>query len=103
MVRQPLRSSPRWDAGKPNMGFTSWTSERPRKTDIDIAKDYLTYAKLQYDRFASGRSALTALVEKHFDEAEGEVIKLDNQRPTAPEPKSKTRSGTNKRPARKKR
>jgi hypothetical protein len=65
--------------------------------------DAVAKAELEYDRFASGRRALPALVEKQFDEAVGELKKLDKQRRTAPKPKSKTRSGTTKRPARKKR
>lgn len=32
----------RADAGKPNMGMTNWTGERPRKDEAGIAKNYLT-------------------------------------------------------------
>ena len=31
----------RADASQPNMGLTSWAGDRPRKTDVDIAKNYL--------------------------------------------------------------
>ena len=31
----------RADAGKPNMGLTSWADDKPRKADIGIAKNYL--------------------------------------------------------------
>jgi hypothetical protein len=31
----------RADASLPNMGLTSWTGDRPRKTDVAIAKNYL--------------------------------------------------------------
>ena len=33
--------SQRADAGKPNMGLTSWSGSRPRKADVSIAKNYL--------------------------------------------------------------
>lgn len=36
----------RADAGKPNMGMTSWLGEHPRKEDAAIAKNYLTSAEL---------------------------------------------------------
>jgi hypothetical protein len=32
----------RADATKPNMGLTSWEGENPRKTEVSIAKNYLT-------------------------------------------------------------
>lgn len=36
----------RADANKPNMGLTTWAKDKPRKTDIDVAKNYLTEAEL---------------------------------------------------------
>jgi hypothetical protein len=36
----------RANAGKPNMGLTSWTGSRPRKADVAIAKNYLTADEL---------------------------------------------------------
>jgi hypothetical protein len=36
----------RADAGKPNMGLTSWTGSRPRKEDVAIAKNYLAADEL---------------------------------------------------------
>lgn len=37
----------RADAGKPNMGLTSWTGESPRRTDVSIAKNYLNAEELE--------------------------------------------------------
>jgi len=36
----------RADAGKPNMGMTSWSGGVPRKTDAEIAKNYLNEKEL---------------------------------------------------------
>lgn len=36
----------RADATKPNMGLTSWTGNRPRKSDVTIAKNYLNHEEL---------------------------------------------------------
>jgi hypothetical protein len=36
----------RADAGKPQMGLTSWTGIRPRKDDVTVAKNYLTAEEL---------------------------------------------------------
>jgi len=36
----------RANAGKPNMGLTSWTGARPSQTDAEIAKNYLTHDEL---------------------------------------------------------
>lgn len=36
----------RADAAKPNMGLMTWPGGRPRKTDIAVAKNYLTEAEL---------------------------------------------------------
>ena len=37
----------RADAEKPNMGLTSWTGARPRRTDALVAKNYLTANELE--------------------------------------------------------
>lgn len=37
----------RADAGKPNMGLTSWTGESPKRTDVTIAKNYLNAEELE--------------------------------------------------------
>jgi hypothetical protein len=36
----------RADAGKPNMGMTAWAGETPRKTDAEVAKNYLDEQEL---------------------------------------------------------
>jgi len=36
----------RADAGKPNMGLTSWTGSKPALADAEIAKNYLTHDEL---------------------------------------------------------
>jgi hypothetical protein len=36
----------RADAAKPNMGMTSWSGDKPRKTDAEIAKNYLNAKEL---------------------------------------------------------
>jgi hypothetical protein len=36
----------RADAGKPNMGMTSWAGDVPRKTDAEVAKNYLDEQEL---------------------------------------------------------
>jgi len=36
----------RADAAKPNMGMTAWLGEKPRKTDAEIAKNYLNEKEL---------------------------------------------------------
>lgn len=36
----------RADAGKPNMGMTSWSGDKPQKTDAEIAKNYLNEKEL---------------------------------------------------------
>lgn len=38
--------SSRADASLPNMGLTSWTGGKPRKTDAEIAKNYLNHKEL---------------------------------------------------------
>jgi hypothetical protein len=37
----------RADASKPNMGLTSWTGSTPRKGDVEIAKNYLSFEELE--------------------------------------------------------
>jgi len=51
----------RSDAERPNMGLTSWKSERVRKSDIGIAKNYMTEEEI---------SALKDLVEQYLVFAE---------------------------------
>jgi hypothetical protein len=36
----------RADASQPSMGLTSWTGDRPRKTDVGIAKNYLNVEEI---------------------------------------------------------
>jgi len=36
----------RADAAKPNMGMTTWSGDKPRKTDAEIAKNYLNEKEL---------------------------------------------------------
>jgi hypothetical protein len=51
----------RADAGRPDMGLTSFTGERPRKSDVGSAKNYLREDELK---------RLNALVSAYFDAAE---------------------------------
>jgi hypothetical protein len=37
----------RADAGKPNMGLTTWSSDTLRKTDVEVAKNYLSDEELE--------------------------------------------------------
>jgi len=37
----------RADASKPNMGLSSWTGSTPRKGDVEIAKNYLSFEELE--------------------------------------------------------
>jgi hypothetical protein len=55
----------RADASKPNMGLTTWTGERPRKTDIAVAKNYLTHDELL---------ALNRIVNAYLEFAELQAI-----------------------------
>ncbi len=48
----------RADAGQPNMGLTTWTGARPRKTDVGIAKNYL-----QADEIDALNRIVTAYLE----------------------------------------
>lgn len=36
----------RSDAAKPQMGLTSWSGDRPRKSDVSVAKNYLNHDEL---------------------------------------------------------
>lgn len=51
----------RADASQPNMGLTSWTGDRPRKTDVGIAKNYLNQEEIE---------ALNLIVSAYLDFAE---------------------------------
>lgn len=51
----------RANADKPFMGLTSWTGDHPRKSDVSIAKNYLTHEEL---------SALNLIVSAYLDFAE---------------------------------
>ena len=56
----------RVDSTKPNMGLTSWRSEKVRKTDIVVAKNYLKEHELP---------ALNNLVEQYLVFAEGQAMR----------------------------
>jgi hypothetical protein len=60
----------RADAGKPFMGLLSFSGDRPTKTDIAIAKNYLDASELK---------RLNALVSAYFDAAE---FRAQNREPT---------------------
>ncbi len=51
----------RADAAKPNMGLTTWPGNRPRKTDVGVAKNYLSKDELE---------ALNLIVSFYLDFAE---------------------------------
>ena len=51
----------RADATKPNMGLTSFSGERPRKSDVTVAKNYLEEFEIKQ---------LSTLVSAYFDAAE---------------------------------
>jgi len=51
----------RADAGKPNMGLTSWSGDSPRKGDVIIAKNYLSADELD---------ALNRIVNAYLEFAE---------------------------------
>jgi hypothetical protein len=48
----------RTDASQPNMGLTSWSGDKPRKTDVSIAKNYL-----QADEIEALNRIVTAYLE----------------------------------------
>lgn len=54
----------RADADKPNMGLTSWQGEKVRKTDIAIAKNYLSESELK---------SLNRIVTMYLDYAEDQA------------------------------
>jgi len=56
----------RADASKPNMGLTSWRGEKVRKSDVTIAKNYLSEKEL---------AALNNLVEQYLVFAEGQAMR----------------------------
>jgi hypothetical protein len=37
----------RADSSQPNMGLTTWTGSRPRRTDVGFAKNYLTHEEIE--------------------------------------------------------
>lgn len=51
----------RADATKPHMGLTAWAGDRPRKTDVGVAKNYLTEEEIK---------ALNLIVSAYLDFAE---------------------------------
>jgi len=71
----------RTDASQPNMGLTSWSGGKPRKTDVSIAKNYL-----QADEIEALNRIVTAYLEFAELQAlnrkpmtmEGWIAKLDD-------------------------
>ena len=59
----------RADAGQPHMGLTSWAGNRPRKTDVNIAKNYLNADEL---------NVLNRIVTAYLEFAEVQAL---NRRP----------------------
>lgn len=59
----------RADAGKPNMGLTSWSAARPRRQDATVAKNYLGADELE---------ALNRIVTAYLEFAELQAL---NRRP----------------------
>lgn len=55
----------RADADKPQMGPTNWTGERPRKSDVGVAKNYLNAEELR---------ALNLIVAAYLDFAELQAV-----------------------------
>ncbi|MBZ5626407.1 MAG: virulence RhuM family protein [Acidobacteriia bacterium] len=51
----------RADSTKPNMGLTTWTGSRPRRTDVGFAKNYLTHQEIE---------TLNLIVSAYLDFAE---------------------------------
>ena len=56
----------RADSAKPNMGLTSWRGTKVRKSDVVVAKNYLSEEEL---------SALNNLVEQYLVFAEGQAMR----------------------------
>ena len=59
----------RADASQPHMGLTSWADNRPRKTDVSIAKNYLNQEEIE---------SLNLIVSAYLDFAE---LQARNRRP----------------------
>jgi hypothetical protein len=59
----------RSDAAQPNMGLTSWSGDRPRKTDVVIAKNYLAADEIE---------SLNRIVTAYLEFAELQAL---NRRP----------------------
>lgn len=55
----------RADAGKPNMGMTTWLGDKPRKTDAEIAKNYPNEKEL---------NVLNRIVSMYLDFAELQAL-----------------------------
>lgn len=55
----------RADAAKPQMGLTSWSGDRPRKSDVSVAKNYLNQDELR---------ALNLIVTAYLDFAELQAV-----------------------------
>ncbi len=56
----------RADAAKPNMGLTNWEGARPRRQDVEIAKNYLGPDELD---------ALNRIVNLYLEFAEGQALR----------------------------
>ena len=56
----------RADSGQPNMGLTNWSGARIRKSDVSVAKNYLTEEELR---------ALNNLAEQYLVFAEGQAAR----------------------------
>jgi hypothetical protein len=59
----------RADASMPNMGLTNWTGDKPRKSDVIVAKNYLNQAELE---------ALNRIVTAYLEFAE---LQAQNRKP----------------------
>jgi hypothetical protein len=55
----------RADAAEPHMGLTAWSGERPRKSDVRVAKNYLTKDEIE---------ALNLIVSLYLDFAELQAL-----------------------------
>lgn len=62
--------SARADAGRPNMGLTTFAGTRPRKSEVSVTKNYLDESELR---------KLNTLVSAYFDAAE---FRAQNRQPT---------------------
>jgi hypothetical protein len=56
----------RSDGGQPNMGLTSWSGDRPRKSDVSVAKNYLQEEEIE---------ALNRIVTAYLEFAELQALK----------------------------